>query len=141
MFDNFESFSFRAILFVADDEKVLRFAQRSLAGLNLDILVAKDAHEALHIARICPCQIQLLITHIALPDMAGAKLANHMLNLFPGIATLYISNGLFDLLDLPDSDDVVSSVLSWPVSRAIFVNRVKGVLQSVMQRKHFALAH
>ncbi len=79
------------VLLVEDDPSLRRLAERVLAKLGYDVIVAAGAESALSIGRDLRNPIDLLITDVFMPNVGGAQLAGQLATLRPGLRVLYIS--------------------------------------------------
>ena len=79
----------RTVLIGDDDPHILLLVQKILKSVNVRVLVAPQAADAL---RICESQaVDLLISDVKLPNMDGVKLAGRVLKLHPQASVLLIS--------------------------------------------------
>lgn len=78
------------VLVVEDDADVRRAAVRALAGLGLTTVEARDAEEALSMAR-AGVAFDLLFTDVVLPRRTGRDLAQDLRAERPGLAVLFTS--------------------------------------------------
>jgi CheY-like chemotaxis protein len=79
------------ILLVEDDEGVRAFAELLLVQNGYLVLSAGDGPDALHIAERHPGPIDLLLTDVVMPRIAGPQLADAVERLRPGVRVLYMS--------------------------------------------------
>ena len=85
---------------VEDDDRVRRLLTRVLSGSRYDVIETASANEALEICKSRPGTIDLLITDVNMPEMAGDELARRVTETHPGIRTVFVSGG---------TDEVISS--------------------------------
>ncbi len=79
------------ILVVDDDVEVLAFVADVLDTEGYAVLRASDPREALRMAQNRSEPINLLLTDVVMPFMAGTDLAVHLRSLRPGIKVLLMS--------------------------------------------------
>jgi CheY-like chemotaxis protein len=79
----------RTVLIVDDDPQILYLVERMLKARQVTILKAPRASDALAIFE--RQTVDLLISDVAMPEMDGNKLAERILNLYPGTSVLLIS--------------------------------------------------
>jgi two-component system, cell cycle sensor histidine kinase and response regulator CckA len=114
------------ILVVEDDPAVAALVRRALKRSRYDVLVAHSAEEALETLRDRVTPLDLLITDVLLPGMAGPDLATRLRIEDPGLRVLFISGhpGAF-------ADGIVlhpSAFLRKPFSIDEFLARVDDLL-------------
>lgn len=81
--------SSRGILLVDDDDGTLRQIEHALTRAGYDVICADSSERALSIAVGADVGIELLITDLTLPDMAGTELVDRIRVLNPDIKVLY----------------------------------------------------
>jgi PAS domain S-box-containing protein len=79
------------ILVVEDDSSVRRIAERTLAGLGYQVLVAGNGAEGLVRAAEHGATIDLLLTDVVMPEVSGRELATQLLAQRPSLRVLYTS--------------------------------------------------
>ena len=79
----------RTVLIVDDDPQMLVLIEKILKPMNVRVVVAPQAADALRISESQP--IHLLISDVKLPNMDGVKLAGRVLKLHPQASVLLIS--------------------------------------------------
>jgi two-component system, cell cycle sensor histidine kinase and response regulator CckA len=82
------------VLVIEDDETVRNFVQDALTFYGYRPLMASEPSVALRIARETHDRIDAALTDIVLPDMSGMHLAQHLIDLRPGLRVLYMSGYL-----------------------------------------------
>ncbi|WHZ27503.1 MAG: diguanylate cyclase/phosphodiesterase (GGDEF & EAL domains) with PAS/PAC sensor(s) [Nitrospira sp.] len=92
------------ILFVDDEDSVVRFAREVLEFLGYYPVVCRTAAEALEVFQVEPKRFDLLITDRTMPGMSGNRLARECRQLRPDFPVILCSgsNGV------PDLDDTCS---------------------------------
>ena len=77
---------------VAEDETDLRdIVGNMLSDLGMNVLTAKDGHEALAVQDDYEGQIDLLLTDVVMPELNGVELADLMGALRPDITVIFMS--------------------------------------------------
>jgi CheY-like chemotaxis protein len=79
------------ILFVEDEDTILRVGQRLLENLGYRVLAAAKPGDALRLAEEHAGQVQLLLTDVIMPEMNGQELAQRLLALQPDLRVVFIS--------------------------------------------------
>jgi two-component system sensor histidine kinase EvgS len=86
------------VLFVEDEQAILRLGTRILKRLGYTMLNAETPAEALHLAETHPGEIHLLITDVVMPGMNGWELARKLSAIRPKVKCLYISGYTADVI-------------------------------------------
>lgn len=81
----------RTILVVEDDDAVRVPAAEFLKMEGFKVLQAKTGPEAISIALQKRSPVDLLITDIVMPGMSGRKVAQELMEMFPGMQVLFMS--------------------------------------------------
>ena len=84
----------KTVLLVDDLDILLKMVRDFLASLDIEVLEAANAPEAIHAAESHPGIIDLLLTDVEMPGMSGWHLAPKIARLRPGIRILYMSAGI-----------------------------------------------
>jgi hypothetical protein len=79
------------ILVVEDEPGVRELTLECLRQLNYSVLAAPNGEEALTLAKSWPHPIALLLTDVRMPGMKGPELAQRMLEIRPGLKTMFMS--------------------------------------------------
>ena len=79
------------ILVVEDEEAILSLARRFLQGMGYRVLTAGSPSAALDIVRAYDGPLHLLLTDVVLPEMNGRQLQERLLELRPGMRTVFMS--------------------------------------------------
>ena len=79
----------QTILFVDDDEKILRSWRRSFDKQSYQMLFAKNATEALNILE--QTEVSLVVTDYCMPKMSGLELLGQIQERFPDIVKILVS--------------------------------------------------
>jgi signal transduction histidine kinase len=86
------------ILLVEDDAGLRRAALRTLTARGYTVLEARDGEEALQVAAGYAGEIELVVTDVVMPRLAGPKLVTE-LRLTRKFKVIYVSGYTFDMLD------------------------------------------
>ncbi len=79
------------VLVAEDDVAVRHVAVRALTGLGFRVLEAASGEEALRVAQAHGGDIDLLLTDLRMPQMAGEELAQRLRQRWPGLPVLFCS--------------------------------------------------
>ena len=105
------------VLLVEDDVQVLGVARTLLQADGYTVLDATDGAEALVVARQADRSIDLLLTDVVMPDMSGTALVRSLLQLHPGVRTLYMTGYTEEALLQHGAGGEECSVLHKPFTR------------------------
>jgi DNA-binding NtrC family response regulator len=79
------------ILLVEDDLEVRTLMHDILVGVGYNVLVSGNAAEAILAAKNHPGLIDLLVSDIVMPGLAGPELAQRLTEIRPNMKVLYVS--------------------------------------------------
>ena len=79
------------ILLVEDEQGIRRLMQRTLEERGYTVIAAESAADAMAVAESYAGAIDLLVSDIIMPDVAGPELAQRMVRLRPTMRVLYVS--------------------------------------------------
>jgi len=79
------------ILLVEDDDSIRTMTIRFLQRMNLTVLAASDAHQAIQLASRHQDNIDILLTDMVMPGMDGRQLADTIRIRYPAIHTIFMS--------------------------------------------------
>lgn len=79
------------ILVVEDEQAILSLAERFLRTLGYRVLTASTPTTALDVVKAHDGQVDLLLTDVVLPEMNGRQLQQRLLELEPGMRTVFMS--------------------------------------------------
>jgi len=79
------------VLLVEDEPMILGLCKTLLEELGYEVLTARTPSEAIDLAEKHAGKIHLLITDVVMPEMNGRDLAKHLLALYPGLKSLFMS--------------------------------------------------
>jgi two-component system, cell cycle sensor histidine kinase and response regulator CckA len=112
------------VVLVVEDERLVRsVVQRMLESAGHDVLLAKDAAEAID-TFLRRGQIDLVVTDLSMPGMSGQELATELRALDPSVRVLFLSG-------YPGADvalDAHSDFLAKPFSREAFMQKAARLL-------------
>jgi len=118
------------ILFVEDEESLLKLGRRVLAGYGYCVLTASDGPGALEVLRGHGRPVDLLITDLVLPGMDGGELARRVAGQCPGLRVLYMSGYTGDVMDRHGIAEGMKSFMQKPFSPESLAIKVRLVLDS-----------
>lgn len=105
------------ILLVEDDAAVRRATRRLLKLDGHEVLTASGGAEALEIFERAPDAVDVLLTDVVMPDMAGPELARRVREARPEIPVLFFSGYTGDVLELEDLAGERTEFVAKPVAR------------------------
>ncbi len=118
---------------VVEDEAALRDVTAKMLRQNgYTVLTAGDGAEAIEISSSHPDPIDLLITDVVMPGMLGREVAEHITDLEPDIAVLYISGYAEPVLGAQGRLDANIAFLDKPFSEPALLAKVRAVLAHAM---------
>ena len=79
------------ILFVDDEELLVRLAEKTLAGLGYEVEVATHPEAALAMLRADPQRFALVLTDQTMPGMTGLLLASQVQQIRPGLPVILMT--------------------------------------------------
>jgi len=122
------------ILLVDGEESAPGFAAATLAAHGYSVVEASDAAAAVNIVQNRSEPIDLLLTHVGMPGLAGEHLAERLKTLFPLLKVLFVSG-------YTDADVVAHcanhehiAFLQKPFTLTELVKRVRGVLDEPINK-------
>lgn len=116
------------ILLVEDEEAVRTVATRVLMNQGYFVLAACNAEEALAMAEKAGGAIDLLLTDVVMPDIAGPELAELLVSIWPGVRVVYMSGYAEGDKVRAEMEDRETSFLQKPFSADSLVFTVREVL-------------
>ena len=94
---------YKTILFIDDDEVVVKITEKILQKLEYKILKAHSGHEGLQLFQTYQGQIDLVICDMIMPEMDGLEFVFKLREIDPSVKVLLSSGSLID----EDEKDVV----------------------------------
>lgn len=79
------------ILVVEDEVAILTMSTMMLESLGYHVLTARKPRDAIHLVEKYKGTLHLLLTDVVMPEMNGRVLADRILSMQPGMATLFMS--------------------------------------------------
>ncbi len=117
-------------LIILDDEgAIMRFGMRALTRHGYRVLPARNAAEAMSLARNHPEHIDLLLTDVVMPDMSGRELARQVALLRPDIKCLFMSGYSHEELIRDGVVPLNVHVLAKPFSGETLTTQVRQALE------------
>ncbi len=86
------------ILFIDDEELIVRMGKRFLEHLGYDVLAFTSSTQALEVFCADPAGFDLVITDQTMPDMTGVELTRHLQQIRPDVK-IVLSTGFSDVVD------------------------------------------
>jgi CheY-like chemotaxis protein len=118
----------RTVLVVDDEEALREVARRMFARNGYRVLVAVDGAEAVALATTHDGPIDLLVTDVVMPHMAGREVAEAVSAVRPGIAVLYVSGYAEPVLASDGRLDPGVTLLGKPFTEAELMAKVGEIL-------------
>lgn len=123
----------RRILFVDDEETLRDMIQEMLMILGYDVEIARDAKEALEIAR--KEDFPLIITDLMMPDMDGAQLCKQIRKINER-AIIYAFSGFLTETDSDHLENIgFDGHLCKPVKIEVLKHAIEGAFDRIDRRQ------
>jgi CheY-like chemotaxis protein len=124
----------RETVLLVEDEPVVRSLVCEILGpAGYTVLEAESGQEALRISRSYAHPIDLLLTDVVMPDIAGPQVAELVTQERPGIGVLFISGYLERSHTAINSGKVPGAFLSKPFTAAALKRKVAEALRTATQ--------
>jgi len=118
------------ILLTEDEQDVREIAREFLESGGYKVVEAKDASEAVQLARQHSGAIDLLVTDMVMPGMTGQELAVQLQREYPGLCIVFMSGySEHAATEMANADPAVR-LLSKPFSRGALLRTVREILRS-----------
>jgi PAS domain S-box-containing protein len=118
------------ILLTEDEQDVREIARDFLESGGYKVVEAKDASEAVQLARQHSGAIDLLVTDMVMPGMTGQELAVQLQREYPGLCIVFMSGySEHAATEMANADPAVR-LLSKPFSRGALLRTVREILRS-----------
>jgi CheY-like chemotaxis protein len=120
----------RKILLVDDDPLVREVLKECMIRLKLDVLVAQDGLEGLHMARKHRQELFLVVSDLAMPAMSGAAMLLEMRREKLGVPVLLVSGDADTMIqeELAQLGEDVPRLIKKPFSARDLMDAVRGYL-------------
>lgn len=118
------------VLVVDDDEGIREYTSRTLRRAGFDVLVASSPGEALLVSEKHPGPVDVLLTDVVMPHMAGPELSGRLAAVRPDLLTLYMSGYTDDVLLGKDVAGGDVQLIRKPFGGEALVRRVREVLDA-----------
>jgi two-component system cell cycle sensor histidine kinase/response regulator CckA len=116
-------------ILVVDDEPAVREAiRRILVASGYTVLACGGGHEALALAQHFEEAIDLLLTDVIMPGMAGREVAERIMQFRPGVPVLYMSGYAAPELTTSVPADVM--LLDKPFTESSLLSKVRAALET-----------
>ena len=79
------------ILLVEDEVSILQLIMIMLEHQGYTVMTASTPGEAISLAKAHPCEIDLLMTDVVMPEMNGGDLARNLMSFYPNLKRLFMS--------------------------------------------------
>ena len=104
------------ILFVDDEEAIVRYSEKGLRSLGYEVTVSTNSETALELFSAQPDKFDILITDLSMPKMNGDLLARNILRIKPGMPVILCS-GFNNVMNLEKATEIgISECIMKPVS-------------------------
>ena len=118
------------LLLVEDEASVRQASQQFLTQSGYTVLAANDGEEALRASREHRGPIQLMVTDVVMPRMAGPKLAELLADERPDMKVLFVSGYAEKTVLQHGKIDVTMRFLQKPFSLKTLARKVREVLEA-----------
>ena len=116
------------ILFVDDEEQLVKLSDRMLAQLGYQVTARMDCRDALKIFQADPRAFDLVITDYTMPHMTGMDLARALLQIRPNIPII-LCTGYSELVDENSAKAMgISAYAMKPLDRSKIARLIRNVL-------------
>jgi PAS domain S-box-containing protein len=118
-------------LLLVEDEASVRQAAREFLTLNgYTVLEAQNGEDALRVSREYRGSVDLMISDVVMPEMGGARLAEQLAELRPGMKVLFVSGYAESTVQRHGAIDVTERFLQKPFSLKALASKIREVLES-----------
>ena len=107
----------KIVLLVEDEQALRKLTRKMLLEMGLTVLEAKDAFQAIEIAKQRESPIDLLLTDVIMPGMSGRALAETLSPLRPEMRVLYMSGYSDGVIALHGVVEAGITILRKPFAR------------------------
>jgi len=116
------------VLVVEDEDAMRSVACRILARNGYNVLTAASGPEALEVAERHVGRIDLLLTDVVMPGMAGKEVAERFSRARPGIRVLYMSGYAEPVVTAPGTLDASVTLVPKPFTEPVLLEKVRDML-------------
>ena len=116
------------ILFVDDEESILKIGKRVLEGLGYKVISESSSNKALETFKSNPAHFDLLITDQSMPKMSGSELIAEILKVRPDMPVILCSGYSTKVSEENYKNKSISSYLSKPYSKKLLSETVRKLL-------------
>ena len=128
------------ILLVEDDDSLRKIIYKILTDSGYGVIEASRGEEAISLVEKGSKAIHLMVTDLVLPGMSGRKLAVRMAVARPEIKVLFISGYMGEGTDGLGDLGLTTDFLQKPFTPSVFLQRVRGLLNSSAPEAGISLA-
>jgi CheY-like chemotaxis protein len=123
------------VLVVDDEPAIVRIAQKCIERRGLRVQTASDGVAALSILRSMPSRIQLLVTDVAMPGLAGDDLLREARALQPGLRALVMSGYGTAIDPARLGDPAITAILPKPFRAADLDAAIESMVSCARSRR------
>jgi len=117
----------RTVLLVEDEPALRKLTRKTLLDAGFTVLEAKDALEAIEIAKQTATHIDLLLTDVIMPGMSGRALAEALSSHRPDMRVIYMSGYSDGVIARHGVVEAELTILRKPFSRDALMRSVEDV--------------
>ena len=118
------------LLLVEDDTSLRMLAQRILLSSGYNVLTASDGQDAIRLSEGHKGPIDLLVSDVVMPHLAGGKLAEKLAELRPGVKVLFLSGYTDDAVLRHGVSQAEFAFLQKPFTAVSLAKKVRDVLDT-----------
>ena len=129
--DEIQSGGNERVLVVEDEPAMREVTRRILARNGYHVIVASNGQEAIEAAAAAAGRerMDLLLTDVVMPGMQGKEVAEHIIQIQPGIAVLYMSGYTQGILDAQGVLRPGINLIEKPFSELALLRKIHSVLR------------
>jgi len=116
------------ILFIDDEETLLKLAKRMLQGLGYSVTVESSSLKALEIFRSDPDQFDLIVTDQTMPNMSGLELMMEILKVRPDIPVILCSGYSSKISEETAGKKGISKYIVKPYDKKVLSEAIREVM-------------